>query len=86
VSVYCQVEVSASCSSLVQRRPTECCGSECDRESSTKTRPWPTRDCLVGSIPETARSKAWVCGRSLVGIEGSNPAGNTDVCLLCVFM
>ena len=41
----CQVEVSASGSSLVQRSPTECGGCECDREYSTKTRPWPTRDC-----------------------------------------
>jgi len=26
-------------------------------------------------IPVTARSKAWVCGRSLPGLTGSNPAG-----------
>jgi hypothetical protein len=26
-------------------------------------------------IPVAARSKAWVCGLSLVGIVGSNPAG-----------
>ena len=26
-------------------------------------------------IPVAARSKAWVCGRSLAGIMGSNPAG-----------
>jgi hypothetical protein len=25
-------------------------------------------------IPVAARSKAWVCGRSLAGIAGSNPA------------
>ena len=31
----CQVEVSGSGWSLVQRSPTECCVSECDRESST---------------------------------------------------
>jgi hypothetical protein len=35
-------------------------------------------------IPVAARSKAWVCGRSLAGIEGSNPAGGMGVCLLCV--
>ena len=29
-----------------------------------------------------ARSKAWVYGRSLAGIPGSNPAGGMDVCLL----
>jgi hypothetical protein len=29
-----------------------------------------------------ARSKAWVYGRSLDGIVGSNPTGGMDVCLL----
>jgi hypothetical protein len=33
-------------------------------------------------IPLTAPSKAWVCGRSLSGIAGSNPAGDMDFCLL----
>ena len=31
-------------------------------------------------IPVAARSQAWVCGRSLVGIAGSNPAGGMDFC------
>ena len=33
-----------------------------------------------------ARSKAWVCGRSLAGIAGSNSAGGIDVlsCECCV--
>ena len=36
-------------------------------------------------IPVAARSKAWVCGHSIVGTEGSNPADGMDVCLLwCV--
>jgi hypothetical protein len=30
-----------------------------------------------------ARSKPWVCGRSLAGIVGSNPAGGMDVCREC---
>jgi hypothetical protein len=30
-----------------------------------------------------ARSKAWVCGRLLAGIAGSNRAGDMDVCLSC---
>jgi hypothetical protein len=34
---------------------------------------------LVLPIPEAARSKALVCGRSLAGIVGSNPVGGTDV-------
>ena len=29
------------------------------------------------------RSKARVCGCSLAGITGSNPAGGMDVCVLC---
>jgi hypothetical protein len=33
-------------------------------------------------IPVAAQFKAWVCGRSLAGIVGSNPAGGMDVCLL----
>jgi len=32
--VFCQVEVSASARSLVQRIPTECGVSECEREAS----------------------------------------------------
>ena len=35
-------------------------------------------------VPVAARSKAWVWGRSLAGIAGSNPTGNMDVCLLWV--
>ena len=38
-------------------------------------------------VPVAARSKAWVYGRSLAGIVGSNPAEGMDVCLrwvLCV--
>jgi len=27
-----------------------------------------------------AQTKAWVCGCSLTGIAGSNPAGGMDVC------
>ena len=31
-----------------------------------------------------ARSKAWVCGRSLAGIAGSNTARGTDMSLVSV--
>ena len=31
-------------------------------------------------FPVVARSKAWVFGRSLTGIVGSNPARDMDVC------
>jgi hypothetical protein len=30
-----------------------------------------------------ARSKAWVCGRSLAQVVGSNSAGGMDVCCEC---
>jgi len=30
-------------------------------------------------IPVAARSKAWVCGRSLAGIAGSNPVEGMNV-------
>jgi hypothetical protein len=39
--VCCQIEVSASGLSPVQRSPTECGVSECGREAST-VRSWPT--------------------------------------------
>jgi hypothetical protein len=31
-----------------------------------------------------ARSKAWVYGRSLAGIAGSNPTGGMNVCVVFV--
>jgi hypothetical protein len=41
--MWCQVEVSASGWSHVQRSPTKCGVSECDREASIMRRSWPTR-------------------------------------------
>ena len=34
-------------------------------------------------VPVAARSKAWVWGRSPVGVVGSNPAGGKDVSVVC---
>ena len=31
-------------------------------------------------VPVAARSKAWVCGRSIAGVVGSKPTGDVDVC------
>ena len=42
-AVYCQVEVSATERSLVQRSHTECGESECDLETSRMRMPRPTR-------------------------------------------
>ena len=36
----------------------------------------------LSPIQAAARSKAWVCGRSLAAIEASNPAGGMEVCLV----
>jgi hypothetical protein len=36
-------------------------------------------------IPVVVRSKAWVCGRLISGIAGSNPAEGVDILsLVCV--
>ena len=44
VNVLCsKAEVSATGWSLVQRSPTECGVSKCDREASIMRKPWPTR-------------------------------------------
>jgi len=45
--VCCQVQVSVSGRSLVQRSPTECGVSEFDREASIIRRSWPTRGCCA---------------------------------------
>jgi hypothetical protein len=36
----------------------------------------------IWPIPVAAWSKAYVCGRALAGIVGSNLTGDMDVCLL----
>ena len=36
----------------------------------------------VLSADRGGRAKAWVCGRSIAGIAGSNAGWDTDVCLL----
>jgi hypothetical protein len=42
---YRQVGDSATGRSFVQRNPTQCGVSECDREASIMRRPWPTGGC-----------------------------------------
>ena len=60
------------------------------RCSSTHSQTWtvtPLPFCdtkrIQMSMPVAARSKAWVCGRSLAEIAGSNAAGGMDVCCEC---
>ena len=67
--VCCQLEVSASDWSLVQRNPTDCGVSECVREASTIKSPWQTRVCcamegegrfsLSCSIRHVIRTTGW---------------------------
>jgi hypothetical protein len=45
--MYCQVEVSASGWSIVQRSPTECGVSVCNGKVLITRRPWPTRGCCA---------------------------------------
>jgi hypothetical protein len=45
--VCCQVEVSVSCWSLIQRNPTKCGVSGCDHKASIMKRPWHTRGCCA---------------------------------------
>jgi hypothetical protein len=47
-----------------------------DQHSASGTRKLP--------IPTAARSEAWVCGRSLAGFAGSNPARCKGVYLVSV--
>jgi hypothetical protein len=50
VSCECSVlsgRVSKTGRSLVQRSPTKCGVSECDREASIMCRLWPTRGCCA---------------------------------------
>jgi len=71
--VCCQVQVSASGRSLVQRSPTECGVSECDRESSVMRRPWSTRGCCF-TVKET-RERKCAYGVFVVTLEGMRPSG-----------
>jgi hypothetical protein len=43
--VSCQVEISATRPSLMQRNPSACGTSEYDSEPSVMKRPWPTKGC-----------------------------------------
>ena len=41
---------------------------------------WETEVLREKPVPVSARSKAWVCGRSFVETVGSNPTGGINVC------
>jgi hypothetical protein len=54
--VCCQVEVSATGWSLVQRSPTDCGVSVWDHEVLIVRRPWPTRGCCAVGEKENLAS------------------------------
>jgi len=56
--VCCQVEVNATNRSLVQRSPTDCAVSGCDREASKMRRPCPTGGCCAREIKKTVVSSS----------------------------
>jgi len=59
--VCCQVEVSASSRSLVQRSPIECGVSARNREASIMRRPWHTRGHFI--TEEKTLDPLWCTGR-----------------------
>jgi hypothetical protein len=84
--VCCQVEVSATGRSLVQRSPTKCGVSECDREASIMRRPCPTGGCrAMGKRQHSSSSSSssgtttlsWVLACSTV-VEHSQQEGFTE--------
>ena len=44
---------------------------------------WPLISETQAPIPVVAPFKAYVCGRSLAEIAGSNPADSMDICVVC---
>ena len=53
-------------------------------DQSQKSRRHSAKGLILEPIPVAARPGTWVCGRSLAGIEGSNPAGlGMSVCCVC---
>jgi hypothetical protein len=63
--VCCLVEVSAKGWSLVQRRPTECGVSECDREASIMRRPSPTGGCRATKKKLPCWPRSYVSGSAV---------------------
>jgi hypothetical protein len=50
-------------------------------QNTVNTETMPTFQTVYEHIQPIAVA-AWACGRSLVGIAGSNPASSMDICLL----
>jgi hypothetical protein len=72
---FCEVEVSATGWSLVQRSPTECGVSECDREALITRRPWPTRGLLRHEKKKHVAERQK--NNSVLSLDGNNTCANT---------
>jgi hypothetical protein len=68
IQVYCNKSNFTSINTGLPTVPTRIGNSDC----ATAIQPF--------VVP--ARSKTWVCGRSIAGNAGSNPAGDTDVSIV----
>jgi hypothetical protein len=73
--MFCQVEVSATGWSLVQRSV-----SECDREASIMRRPWTTRSCCT--LGEKIATFKNTCSKFLSSSKGYGPGPVTFIFLL----
>jgi hypothetical protein len=88
MSVSCKCRIlsgRASGWSLVQRSPTGCGVSECDREASIMRRPWPTRGCHAMERKKITLRHIEILfshwnRRITTGwtVRGSNPMGGRD--------
>jgi hypothetical protein len=87
--VFCvvRVEVPESGWSPIQRGPTECSGSECEREASKMRRSWPTRGfCDIEKITPTNKTSLWCVPSKAnwnTGFAGPNSAQGMNVRLCC---
>jgi hypothetical protein len=92
-NVASQVTCASLCTAVMAGSYLVCCLIAGELSDCQKHRVWyPTCQLFFTLISQTifdpvrtwlaVRSKAYVCGRSLAGIVGSNPVGGMDVCLL----
>jgi len=75
--VRCQVEVTASGCSLVQRSPTNWGVSDCDRETAVMRTPWPTGGLLRHGRPWSIRFKCSMLCALIMCVQFSKEPTNT---------
>ena len=78
----CRMLSGSSSWSLVQRSPTECGVSECNRKASTMRRPWPIKSyCAmknlailinINELKDGLRHRAHICSKTLLFVKRNN--------------